>query len=166
MHIWLIKRGPRPEHHNAPFHPVIVCGKKRIAKWEAGATDSKAWVWQWDCDGSGFLLCRWNGFDVDYGHIVREVGPLPDGTHTGFFHDRDKEPWTLLSGAVWWDDKKLPPCLEKVGLIYPTDDFTQQRILDHIADDGASGFGREIPSYWPNNPDHPRPASGAVGSAD
>ena len=42
--VYLIKRGPRPEHHRAPFHPVIVCGKRRVAKWQAGWTGDAAWV--------------------------------------------------------------------------------------------------------------------------
>jgi hypothetical protein len=98
---------------------------------------------------AGWLLERWNGLDLDYGHLVREVGPLPDGSHTAFFHDRDSEPWTLLRGAVWWDDRVLPKYLEKAGVVYSPDDFTRNVILDAVEDDGVSGFGREWPSYWP-----------------
>ena len=46
MSLYLIKRGPRPEHHKAPYHPVILCDRKRIAKWEAGWTGDRAWVWK------------------------------------------------------------------------------------------------------------------------
>ncbi len=148
MHIYLIKRGPKPPCHNAPFHPVIACSKKRIAKWECGWSGDAAWVWSYSCDDSGMLLDRWNGFDIDYGHIVRAL-TLPDGSQGAIFHDRDKEPWTLLKGCIWWDDKPLPPHLVKLGLVYPPDNFTQQCILDHIAHDGLMGFGRKRPSYWP-----------------
>lgn len=151
-HIYLIKRGPRHECHEAPFHPVIVCAKNRIAKWEAGATDECAWVWERFNDSgcwAGFLLVRWRGLDIDYGHLIREVGPMPDGTHTAFFHDEQKEPYTLLNGAVWWDDKPMPAEIAKWGLIYPPDQFSRQSILDSIANDGCFGFEREEPKHWP-----------------
>lgn len=152
MAIYLIKR-VRPNYHKTPFHPIIICGKKKIAKWEAGDTNSKAWVWEHNtpsnCSLNSWLLTRWNGLDIDYGYVIKDVGPLPDGTHTGFFHDRDKEPWILIAGAIWWDNQKMPRVLQDMGVIYPPDKFTQQRILDDIAEDGLSGFGRKIPAYWP-----------------
>lgn len=153
--MFLIKRGPRPDYHNAPFHPVIICNKRRVAKWEAGCTGDRSWVWERKSrmmDGEGFLLVRWNGFDIDYGHVVHNIGDMPDGTHCGFSHPgRGAEPWNLIKGAVWWDDKKMPTDFQKAGVIYPPDHFSQQRILDFISDDGASGFGREIPKFWPKN---------------
>lgn len=152
--VYLIKRCPRPEWHKAPYHPVIICSKKGIAKWEAGDTKDRAWVWMRFSrnldDGDGFLLTRWNGLDIDYGYVIKNVGDLPDGSHSGFYHPRtDKEPWNLIAGAVWWDDKKMPKSLFNAGVIYPPDNFTQQKVLDLIADDGIQGFGdREIPEYW------------------
>lgn len=148
---YLIKRGPRPENHRAPFHPVIICGLKRVALWQVGATNDKSWLWSSGHFGlpAGWLLLRWNGLDIDYGHVVREVGPLPDGTHTGFFHDRDKEPWTLIDGAVWWHTRKMPTCLADLGVKYPEDEFTQQRITDNVANDGMIGFRRDRPPFWP-----------------
>ena len=150
MSIYLIKRGPRPEHHKAPFHPVIICGKRRVAHWEAGWSGDAAWVWSHERSvrGGGWLLERWNGFNVDYGHVVRGL-TLPDGTLAAFVHEHtNREPWPLISGAVWWDDKRMPAWLAEMGAVYPPDEFTQQRILDSIADDGASGWGREVPSHW------------------
>lgn len=172
--MYLIKRGPRPDYHKAPFHPVIICAKKRVAKREAGSSSDRAWVWErFSTDvenGEGFLLARWCGLDIDYGHVVHGFD-LPDGTPAAFHHqhrslgyDRPgevgakflgysaepQEPWTLIRGAVWWDDKLMPPVLAKAGVVYPPDDFTQQVILDAIADDGCSGFGREIPKHWLN----------------
>ena len=109
-------------------------------------------------DGEGFLLERWNGFDIDYGHVVHDVGAMPDGTPCCFVHPHkvSEEPWTLIKGAVWWDDKKIPPDFLVGGVIYPPDNFTQQRILDSIADDGCSNFGnRVVPSFWPKcHPEH------------
>ena len=150
-HFYLIKRGPRPEHHKAPFHPIIICPKKRIAKREANWSGEKAWVWErhkiegcWE----GFLLSRWNGLDIDYGHIVRGFA-LPDGTEAAFAHDPTREPYTLVMGAVWWDDKQIPKSLLSAGVIYPPDTFSRQWILDGIADNGCSGFGRAEPGHWP-----------------
>ncbi|MCK5218681.1 hypothetical protein KAR10_04115 [bacterium] len=150
MAIYLIKRGPRPDYHRAPFHPVIVCAKKYMAKREAGCTEDRAWLWSREStklNGEGFLLERWNGLDIDYGHLVREVGPMPDGTHTAFFHPHKKgEPWSLLDGAVWWDNKKMPPGFEKAGVVYPPDDFTQTRIIDTIFDKTHELI--PTPHYW------------------
>lgn len=150
---FLIKRGPRPPHHVAPFHDIILCNKKKIAKLEAGATDERAWVWSNDTSAiaqrHGWLIERWNGLDIDYGHLVRNVGTMPDGTPTGFFHNLDEEPWNLLRFAIWWDDRPMPKSLLDLGVTYPSDEFSQQRILDTIADDGTYGFGRSVPTFWP-----------------
>lgn len=148
--IWLIKRGPRPAHHRAPLHPVIVCAKKRVAKWESGATDELACVWEHDYSegGSGWLWTRWMGLDIDYGHVVRSM-PLPNGERVAFVHDRDKEPWTLLQGAIWWDNKPMPAWVMSAGVLYPPDEFTRNTILSMVANDGFSGLGRQCPSFWP-----------------
>lgn len=151
--MYLIKRGPRPSYHRAPFHPVIICNKKRVAKLEAGDTGDHAWVWERHSnrmDGEGFLLARWNGFDIDYGHVVHDIGLMPDGTKCGFVHKHTgKEPWNLINGSIWWDDKEIPYEFFSAGVIYPPDYFTQQSILDKIANDGFSGFHREKPKFWP-----------------
>jgi hypothetical protein len=98
---------------------------------------------------AGWLLERWKGLDLDLGHVVHACR-LPDGTTSGFGHDRKAEPWTLLSGAVWWSDKRMPDALAKAGVVYPPDAHTQWDILDTIADDGCSGFcNRERPVWWP-----------------
>lgn len=152
--LFLIKRGPKPEYHRAPFHAVIVCDKKRIAQDEAGATSAQAWVWTLGgvTRGGGWLLERWNGLDIDYGHIVHGAFQLPDGSHPAFY--RDYEDWPrgvrdLFKGAIWWSDKVMPLWLGELGVLYPSDKFTQQWILDQIADDGMSGTGgRPIPKYW------------------
>lgn len=150
-YVYLIKRGERPEHHRAPYHPVILCSRKPVAEWEAGWTGDEATVWThtWGSPASGWLLTRWRGLDVDYGHVVRGH-ELPDGTRSGFFHDRDEEPWTLLDGCVWWSSERIPEWLDDHGVIYPPDPHSQQRILDTEADDGWSGSGRRpIPEHWP-----------------
>lgn len=158
--LYLIKRGPKPNYHNAPYHPVILCTLKRVAQWEQGATDKHAWVWMRPSvlnDGAGWLLVRWNGFDIDYGHVVHNVGAMPDGSPCAFWRDyepRDNEGCVspFLPGAVWWSHHKMPDWLVARGVVYPSDSFTQQHILDTIADDGSSGWpGRldEAPEFWP-----------------
>jgi len=130
MSLYLIKKGPQPEYHKAPYHPVIICDYKPLAKWEAGWTGDEYWVWEKDNDPhTGWLLVRWRGLDIDYGHLVRSH-TLIDGTKIAIVHDRDKEPWTLINGAVWFSTRHLPFWLTDKGAIYPPDDFTQDRILD------------------------------------
>lgn len=155
--LYLIKRGPRPEYHRAPFHPVIICDRKRIAEWEAGNTGNAAWVWEkmsWSDDGWGWLLCRWNGFDVNYGHVAHSI-TMPDGTVAGLWRDyeSDYSVKDLIAGATWWSEKPMPEWLAKRGVKYPEDEFTQQSILDTAANDGASGFGRVPPKWWPRGTD-------------
>jgi hypothetical protein len=176
MHVYLIKRAPKPDYHRAPFHPVILCTRKGVAKWEAGWTGDRAWVWEHG-DGKtgcgGWLLCRWEGLDIDYGHVVRTCA-LPDGTHAAFFHqhrnlgyDRSQEPpkwlgydpnlqepWTLLSGAVWWSLTAMPEWLAEAGVVLPVDAFTQHRILDdyRYADMDERKWDKpfpDAPAWWP-----------------
>jgi hypothetical protein len=130
MNFYLIKRGPRPDYHKAPFHPVLICAKRAVAKWQAGCSGDKAWVWEGNGE-HGWLLARWNGFDVDYGHVVHSI-TMPDGVRAGFYHERDKEPWTLLNGAIWWDAKSIPKILQELGVITAPDEFTQKRIRDDL----------------------------------
>lgn len=172
MALYLIKRGLRPEYHKAPYHQVIICDRKEIAKWEAGCTCNAAWIWAHESRQAwtGWLLVRWKGLDLDLGHIVHAC-KLPDGTTSGFAHKQSEEPWSLLPGAIWWSEKKMPKWLAEIGAVYPSDDFTQQHILDKVAEisDGrryrermreaepgtvvmgfsVSGVRREIPKHWP-----------------
>lgn len=130
MNLYLVKRGPRPSYHNAPYHPVIICTRRPIAEWEAGWTGDKSWVWLKEADtSSGWLLVKWNGLNIDYGHIVRGCS-LPDGTETGVFHDRKKEPWNLMAEATWWSDHNMPQWVADKGTKYPTDNFTIYRISE------------------------------------
>lgn len=153
MALYLIKRGPRPDIHRAPFHPVIICDLKPVAKWEAGNSGDGAWVWTAYGPGpnvGGWLLTRWNGFDVDYGPVVHGI-TMPDGSHAAFWRDYESQ-WCvkdLFPGAIWWSKKKMPDWLGERGVIYPPDTFSRQSILDAIANDGCSGVRREQPEFWP-----------------
>jgi hypothetical protein len=154
--LYLIKRGPRPDHHRAPFHPYLICDRKKIAKWEAGSTDEAAWLWEKFTsidDGYGWLLCRWNGFDVDFGPVVHGIR-MPDGVMAGFWRDYDSE-YTVkdyFDGAVWWSNRPMPEWLQRRGVIYPPDTFTQGRILEEIRHE--YGIHCELPEYWPEGRNH------------
>lgn len=128
--IYLIKRGPKSEHHNAPFHPVIICTRYHTAKWEVGDTGDGATLWTNSAmgDHGGFLMMRYKGYEIDYGTVVKEIKLFDSEEKAGFYH-HGTEPWTLLNGAVWWSDQELPKWLEEAGVIYPPDNFTKQSII-------------------------------------
>lgn len=154
-YLYLIKRAHRPAHHRAPYHPVIVCDRKRVALWEAGDTGDRAWVWSAENNPLyGWLLERWEGLDIDYGHVIHNV-TLPDGTPTAYYHVHSGSAYEaaflkLFRGAVWWSDREIPEWLQERGVVYPPDRFTRQRILDNIANDGHSGFNdRPDLPFWP-----------------
>lgn len=155
MALYLIKRGPRPDYHKAPFHPVILCATRKIAREEAGWTGDGAWVWERNTmteSGEGWLLSRWNGLDIDYGHLVRGHN-LPDGSHTAFWRDYDLWPkgvQDLFAGAVWWSTKLLPAWLAKRGVVYPPDAFSRTDIVDAELDNGIYGMERrdQWPAWW------------------
>jgi hypothetical protein len=134
MNLYLIERGPRPVHHKAPWHPVIICTARHTAEWEAGGSPDGATVWSVGDirKDSKYLhewsLNRWKGLDVTF--ICTEVYfDLPDGTNTRQFCKRAHG---LISGAVWWSDKPLPKLLRDLGVIEAPDEFTRERIADDL----------------------------------
>lgn len=140
--LYLIERGPDFARNFHPSlipdsaHPVIVCTRKHTAKWEAGWTGDGANIWERPAanDGCGFLLTRWRGFDIDYGHLVRG-GTCPDGMSMGFVHPGNPEPqhrrvWNLLDGAIWWSEHVLPDWLAARGVKLPTDRYTLESIIE------------------------------------
>lgn len=150
--LYLIKRGPKPTYHNAPFFPVIICDIRRVALEESEFSGDKATVWTkdgWDDNGHGWLIVQWNGLMINYGGLVRGFD-LPDGTSAGFYREYEDKSTVkdLFAGAVWWSNKKMPEWLKEKGVIYPPDDFTQLRILDSVANDSTSGCPRPIPKHW------------------
>jgi hypothetical protein len=128
-YIYLVKRGLQPAIHKAPYHPVIICTRRHTAQWEANDSNHHAWVWEHPrfMEAPGWLLVRWNGFDVDYGHVVHTI-TMPDGTQGAFVHERDRAPWTLLPEAVWWSDEPIPEWLIRYGVRQPDDEFSQELI--------------------------------------
>lgn len=159
MALYLLKRGPRPAHHNAPFHQVIICSQKWIARWEAHDSNEPAWIWENEDvkePRGGWLLVRWMGFDIDYGGLVKGI-TLPDGTQAAFWRDYE-HPTTpnvinILSGAVWWTAKKpIPAYLVQKGVVYPSDEFTRQRIITSEQEGDPSKFTEwkrvDYPKFW------------------
>lgn len=160
--LYLVKRPHRQQ--NAPFHPVILTDRRWLAKWEAGPSRDGAWVWEkdgWDNNGHGWLLARWNGFDIDYGHVVSGL-TLPDGSQGAFwraYYGSDDDPAgvrDLFPGAVWWSDKRMPEWLSELGVVYAPDGFTQRLILHHVSNlnpkdpsGGGGGINRPTPAFWP-----------------
>jgi len=129
--VYLILRSDKPKHHNAPYHSVILCSRKHIAKWEAGDSSDKATVFTKNNDPhEGFLMERYKGFDIDYGHIVKLIDLFDDEMKSGFHHPHTTNTWELLKGATWWSYDKLPQWLIDRGVTYPEDNFTKRRILD------------------------------------
>lgn len=137
--LYLLKRGPKPPYHRAPFHPVIVCDQRAVATWEAGWTGDRSWMWEAAREkepygiGGGWLLVKWEGLNIDYGHLIRGC-TLPDGTDVGFHHrhGRALATWALLCGAVWWSSRPLPESLRKHGIIEAPDEFSLERIQKEV----------------------------------
>jgi hypothetical protein len=149
--IYLTKEGPEPLYHRAEGYPAVLCDNKRVA-WDVhGNTGEGATVWcQTDLRlGSGWLLLRYRGLVIDYWPVM-SAPRLFDGARSGFVHDHDQEPWTLLRGALWWSIRQMPPAFAKAGVLYAAKWRLQQCILDSIAHDSHSGCNdRVAPAWWP-----------------
>lgn len=168
--LYLIKRGPKPAYHLAPFHPVVICDSQPMADEEVMGTSQGDTMWvQTDIKqlSHSWRLVRWQGLDIDYRPVVCYI-TLPDGRSSRMY-EADVE--LLLPGAIWWSSKVMPKAAEKRGVIYAPDKFTQQRILDRhagIEDErrmrmqlrglrkgemtigfSISGIEREKPKHWP-----------------
>lgn len=136
MTLWLIKRGPKPDYHRAPFHPVIATDRKWVAEWEAGCSCDRATVWMRGShrdDGEGWLLVMWDGFPIRHGYVIHAC--RHDEIPSGFRHPhREGEPWALLDGASWWSWKVLPEWLAARGVTLPTDEHSRLIIDEHERD--------------------------------
>lgn len=154
--VYFIDRGERPGHHQAPYHRYLVCPSRPVALWEADWSGRGAWVWSHANrgSGSGWLLLRWNGLDVDYGSLVRGFA-LPDGTVAGFAHPgTGKPPWSLLEHAVWWSTLPVPAWLVKLGVSEVADTFSRDAI--------ARGWGDRAGDAWKRQPLFPGEEVGAL----
>lgn len=128
--LYFVDRGERPEFHAAPYHRYLVCPSRPVALWEAGPSHHRACVWvrpNRRPDGSGWLLLRWQGLDVDYGPVVTGFD-LPAGGKAGFAHPPDRMPWPALGRAVWWSRLDVPEWLGRMGVMPPADSFSVDAI--------------------------------------
>lgn len=125
----VIVRGPQSVHHNAPFHPIIVCSRKHTAKWESMRTENGATVFMNmapDMQGN-WLLVKYKGYDIDYG-TMSHYFTLFDGEDSRIVSDKDRVEG-MLKHAIWWSYDDMPQWIKDLGVHYAQDDFTKRAIL-------------------------------------
>jgi len=123
--LYLIVRGPKSVHHNAPYHPVILCTRKHVAKWESRNTSKADTVFECMADGGNWLLVRYKGYDIDDSGFIT----LFDGKNTRDVSSNE-EIKKLLDGATWWSYDRMPAWLTSYGIKYPEDNFSKKCILE------------------------------------
>jgi hypothetical protein len=141
---YLILRGPKGEHHNAPFHPIILCTRKHTAEWESKCSKDGATVWVNMAPSTAYwgnwLLVKYKGYDIDYGNIAHYF-TLFDGKDSREVSDRDYIE-TLLRNAIWWSYDEMPEFVKELGVKLPEDNFTKQCIWEDLGD-GLLGHRKE-----------------------
>jgi hypothetical protein len=142
---YLILRGPKGEHHNAPFHPVILCTRKHTAEWESKRTKEGATVWVNMAPNTAYwgnwLLVKYKGYDIDYGHLAHYF-TLFDGKDSREVSDREYiEP--LLRNAIWWSYDEMPEFVRELGVRYAEDQFTKDWIWEDLGD-SSLGHTKEM----------------------
>lgn len=130
--LFLIIRGKQSEFHKAPFHQIILCTRKHVAKWEAGDVVKGATVIynaMGNHEGANWFLAQYKGYGCD----CNQYFTLFDGvdsrelTSTENIHK-------LLKNATWWSYDEMPSWIERLGVKPPTDDFSKKQILDDLGD--------------------------------
>lgn len=125
----MIVRGPRPEHHKADFHDVIVCSRKHTAVWEAGDTHEGATVYvNMDPPNGNWLLVRYKGYEI--AAFRPRYFTLFDGVESEAISKQDYIKENHLKRAVWWSDELMPESMKQDGVGYATDDFSKRRIIE------------------------------------
>lgn len=144
--LYLIVRGEKSEHHNAPFHPVIVCSRKHTAQWEVKEPQDGATLFynlMGNDAGANWGLGKYKGYDCDANHYFE----LFDGVNSKDITSRDNI-FSLLKGAIWWSYDECPQWLLDAGVKYPEDKFTKQVILE---DSGTCIWSHSKETkYWDN----------------
>lgn len=126
--VYVIIRGNRSEHHNAPFEPFIVCSRKHTAMWEARHTGDKlgcgstVFVNLCPSEGGSWRMVRYRGYEIE---TCSHLDTLFDGKD-----QRIENHIINFSSCVWWSYDKMPEWVKVLGVRFPDDDFTKQRILD------------------------------------
>jgi hypothetical protein len=133
---FLVIRGPKSEHHNAPFHPVILCTRRHTAQWESrpssdGDTVLENMAPDASCWGN-WLLVKYKGYDIDYGAVAHYF-TLFDGANSRDVSDSGRIE-SLLNGATWWSYDEMPVFVRALGVKYPEDNFTKQVIWEDLGD--------------------------------
>lgn len=126
--LFLIVRGEKPDIHNAPYSPIILCTRKHTAKFESGSTSDGATVFQAlsrDFTGN-WLLVKYKGYDIDYGNVCHYF-KLFDGNDSENVSDRS-EIHKLIGGAIWWSYDEMPDFIKDLGAKYPNDRWTKEMI--------------------------------------
>lgn len=127
--LYLVVRGPKSEHHNAPYHPVIVCTRKHTVHWEARSTEKGDTVFECLADGGNWMLCRYKGYDIQSSGYFE----LFDGKSSRDVASME-EIKKYLNGATWWSYDRIPAWLEGYGIKFPEDNFTKIRIVEDSGD--------------------------------
>lgn len=127
--LYLIVRGPKSEHHNAPYHPVIVCTRLHTAQWESRDTSKGDTVFECMADGGNWLLVRYNGYNIDGSGYF----DLFDGKNSRDVSSLEQIK-SLLNGAIWWSYDRIPAWLSDYGIKFAEDNFTKSRIVEDSGD--------------------------------
>lgn len=125
--IAMIIKGDKPEHHKAPFHPIVLVTRKHTYDWESGTCkDGYTTVNVWGNEnGVWFHLEKYKGYVVDE---MKSHFTLFDGTYTKDFLQGDylKD---CFKKAIWWSDQH-PPTWLKGKLNFAKDSFTINMIKE------------------------------------
>lgn len=128
--LFLIIRGEKSEHHNAPYSPIILCTRTHTAKWESRGTENGATVFEnfYPHEGVGnWILCRYKGYDVSSNSNFT----LFDGK-TSHEVSNKEELEKLFPQAVWWSYDEMPKWVADLGCKYPEDDWTRKMISEDM----------------------------------
>lgn len=126
--VTMIIKGEKPEHYNAPFHPIILVTEKHTYDWESGTCkDGYTCVNVCGNDNNQFWfhLEKYKGYKIDES---RSHFNLFDGTYTKDFLESSYLQ-ECLSKAVWFSQQHPPSWLEgKVN--FAEDSFSVNVILE------------------------------------
>lgn len=123
--LFLIVRGPKSKHHNAPYHPVIVCTRLHTARWESRDTNKGDTVFECMSNGGTWRLVRYKGYNIESNSFL----DLFDGKNSRNVSS-DEQIKKLLNQAIWWSYDRIPNWLSNYGIKYAEDNFTKIRISE------------------------------------
>lgn len=124
--LYLVVRGPKSEHHKAPYHSIIVCTRRHTAEWESEHTKDGHTVFvnlAPDSPAGNWLLVKYKGYSIDGNSYFT----LFDGQCTRELASH-KNIDGLLNQAVWWSYDQMPKWFIDKGVRFAEDDFTKRQI--------------------------------------